>query len=122
MSQIKPIIVVVPVEKFQYGNTTYDTRVEAERAEEYDREANDPIYRYGKTYSGKALLAAHRLDDVGYFAVYDEGPVDYGSSGGSRLLKVSHGKLRNVILDAFETKGFVGYGPGKIVYLPIEEV
>ena len=37
MSQIKPIIVVVPVEKFQYGNTTYDTRVEAERAEEYDK-------------------------------------------------------------------------------------
>lgn len=122
MSQIKPITVVVPVEKYQYGNTTYDTRAEAERAEEYDREMNDPIYRFSKTYSGAALLKEHRLDDVGTFAVYDEGPVDYGSSASPRLLKVSHGKLRNVIRDAFETKGFVGYGPGSIRYLDIVEV
>ena len=114
--------VMVEVEKYEYNGVSYDTLRDAERAEEKDREQNDPIYRFSKTSQGAALLKEHRLDDVGYFGVYDEGPVDYGSSGSPRLLKVAHGKLRNVIHDAFKTKGFVGWGPGYIRWLAVEEV
>ncbi len=105
--------VMVEVEKYEYNGVSYDTLRDAERAEEKDREQNDPIYRFSKTSQGAALLKEHRLDDVGYFGVYDEGP---------RLLKVAHGKLRNVIHDAFKTKGFVGWGPGYIRWLAVEEV
>lgn len=114
----------VPVEitKYNFNGKTYDTYVEAERERDRAREQNDPVLRYSRTYSGKKLLDMMSLNDVGTFLIKDEGPVDYGSSGHPILLKVVHGTLRNAILDAFKTKGFVGYGPGHIEPVEVQEV
>lgn len=120
LQPIRPV--AVPVTKYEYNGRTYDTAQEAERARERHREDLDPILKFSRSYSGKRLLEKMNLEDVGTFLIKDEGPVDFGSSGSARLLKVSHGTLRNVILDAFQTKGFVGYGPGQIELVEVIEV
>ncbi len=114
--------VQVPVEAYVVGGKTYYSIREAEIAAEQIAENRDPILKFSRTYSGKKLLETMSLDDVGTFLIKNEGPVDYGSSGQPALLKVTHGKLRDVILDAFQTKGFIGYGPGHIELVVVEEV
>lgn len=120
LQPIRPV--AVPVTKYEYNGRTYDTAQEAEQARNRHAEDLDPVLKFSRSWSGKRLLERIGLEHVGTYLIKDEGPVDYGSSGSARLLKVVHGTLRNAILDAFQTKGFVGYGPGQIELVEVIEV
>lgn len=56
----------------------------------------------------------HDLSEVAYWAIFDEGPVDFGASMGSRFLGLMHGSLENVLRHAVVYPGFWGWGPGQI--------
>lgn len=123
MNLIKTITVTQPVDVYEYNGKIYETYEEAQGAEEKAREQADPVYRYSKTYGYDQLVReAGGLDKVGFFTIHDEGSVDFSSGAGPRLLKVCHGTLRNVIIEAFNTKGFVGWGPSRIALLSVVEV
>lgn len=123
MVEIKTETKLVPIQQYIVGAKTYDTLQEAQREQRRLRELADPVLRYSSSYSYKTIIdELGSLDAVGTFLIQDEGPVDFGGGGCARILKVVHGTFRNAILEAFETKGFVGYGPGQMRLVDLVEV
>lgn len=59
------------------------------------------------------------LNDVGFWKIEDEGPVDWNASGGPRQLAIFYGEYIEACRYALTLKGFWGYGPGRITRLEI---
>lgn len=62
------------------------------------------------------------LSEVAYWAIFDEGSVDFSSGGGNRFLGIMHGPLENVLRHAVVMLGFWGWGPGQIRKTMCKEV
>lgn len=72
---------------------------------------------YLKTYSGKALLEQHSLDEVGVWKIYGEDPnCDFGGYHHEPHLTTVSGRLSDVVAYAEQLSGFWQWGSGgKIV-------
>lgn len=83
-------------------------------AEKYENEQKNSVQRkvdevlYGRSFKDCTW------DQSAWFMIYDEGPVDFGSSGNRQFLDLVYGTPREVAEYAVSLKGFWGYGPGEI--------
>ena len=120
MTQITMSTKKVRVPVYTYDGKEYLSREEAENAAKDVKKYHDFLTQ--QHYSTQKLFKNHNLDEVGYWVIEDEGPIDFSSSGSRKMLAVLHGRLDNVIRKAISIPGFWGYGPGKITKIDIENV
>lgn len=80
--------------------------------------AIDNFEKYKNTYSGKKLLEAHALAEVGVWEVRGEDPnCDFGGAHHQPLLGYFEGKLEDVVRYAVELPNFWEWGSGGSIRL-----
>lgn len=92
---------------------TYNTELDALRADEAFRSKSDHVFHFSRTYSGSRLLEKHNLDEYGTWKVEgeDRNP-DMGGYHHEPLLGYFEGTLEQVIKKAYTLKDWMTWGAG----------
>lgn len=92
---------------------TYDTEIEALRADEAFRAKSDHVFHYSRTWNGQRLLEKHDLSEYGTWRVYGEDPnCDMGGHHHEPDLGYFEGTLEQVINKAYTLPGWMTWGGG----------
>lgn len=92
---------------------TYDTEIDAARADEAFRAESDHVFHFSRTHSGQALLKKHNLSDFGVWRVEGEDAnCDMGGYRDTPLLGYFEGTLEQVINYTYTLDRWMTWGGG----------
>lgn len=120
---VKPVQVMKTAFQSNDGKT-YDTEIDALRADEAFRAKSDHVFHFSRTWSGKRVLEKHSLSETGVWRVEGEDPnCDMGGHHHNPFLGYFEGTLEQVINKAYTLPHWFSWGGGgNIIKAGPEEV